>query len=527
MGSITSFDEVIVSYFESVDAGEEVDLDVLLSGYPQHAERLQKFFSNVARVREVVQFGGGTSRKLGVAIGSGDSLGKYTVEEMVGRGAFGCVFRATDQDLDRTVAVRIPLSLDDPDRMLRFRAEATTVAKLDHPRIVTVYEANFSDDLPYIASAFYSGPDLACWLDAQRGPVSGRDAAQFIAELADAVHYAHERGVLHRDIKPSNVLLQPAPGTERTRVKTEGHHCLEQSLKDFVPALTDFGLAKLLGGVQDTRSSQIVGTPLYMAPEQLVSAEASTETDVYSLGVVLYELLTLQVPFPGRSYIEVLDRVRQDHPRSPVELNHRIDFDLATICLKCLEKEGADRYETAGALRDDLLRYSSDRPIHACRTSRLTRFRRWCRKPKRVTDAGTAMYRLQIFVLLWLVLLLLGGMWIGAIGGELVERNIKDVGFISTTLHLPLLALGWFLARGKRWAFWPSTIGSVLMVAIFVVSGTQESVAFEYNYPNAMSKLTTFVALTMGSLWVAALHLFAIPASRHARADREQTQSPK
>ena len=195
-------------------------------------------------------------------------------------------------------------------------------------------------------------------------------AAEVVLRLAEAVEHAHGRGVLHRDLKPSNVMLEGAA---------------EASSGEFplVPRLTDFGLAGLLEPVMaETRSSVVLGTPLYMAPEQLKSSESPrVETDVYGLGMILYELLTLKTPHEANGVAELFDVIRGEDAVSPEKHNPRVPRDLAMICLKCLRKDPGDRYRTPGELADDLGRYLAGEAVEACPLPRRVRFARWARRP--------------------------------------------------------------------------------------------------------------------------------------------------
>jgi len=307
---------------------------------------------------------------------AGKRLGRFELLRELGRGGLGVVFLARDPVLKRLVALKIPRgdSLPGADARARFQREAQAAARLTHPHIVPVFEIGEVGPVSYIASAYVPGRSLAEWLRAQTSPVPIRDAAQLIAELADAMQYAHVQGVLHRDLKPANVLLEsPAPDA----ALLAGNVATTLSGK-----ITDFGLAKLLDQVgHDTRSGVIVGTPAYMSPEQaegLVN-ELGPATDIYSLGVILFELLAGEPPFRGKSDAATLARVVQGKTLSLRAARADVPRDLEAICLKCLEPKPGDRYTTAGELADDLQRFcrgeaTSARPLTA--GQRLTRWTR-------------------------------------------------------------------------------------------------------------------------------------------------------
>jgi len=301
------------------------------------------------------------------------TLGKFELIEAVGRGAFGTVYRARDTQLQRIVAVKVPrsgqLSTDDDED--RFVREARNAAQLQHPGIVPVYEVGRTDLFPYIVSEFVEGVTLADTLTART--FSFRESAQLVAQVASALQHAHDQGVVHRDLKPSNIMLT-----------TDGS-----------PRVMDFGLAKRdAGEISITIEGQVLGTPAYMSPEQ-ASGQAHVvdgRSDVYSLGVLLFELLTRELPFRGNQRM-LLHQVLHDEPRAPRTLNDRISKDLETITLKAMAKEPARRYSTAEGIAGDLRRYLTGEPIHARPVGRAERVWRWCRRNPVVAGlaAGVAL----------------------------------------------------------------------------------------------------------------------------------------
>ena len=288
-------------------------------------------------------------------------LGDYELLEEIGRGGQGIVYRARQKSLNRTVALKV-IGLGQwatKAHLKRFRLEAEAAASLEHPCIVPIYEVGERDGACYFSMGLVEGGQLDAV--AKREPMPIRHAAELIAKLARTVHYAHERGILHRDIKPGNILLD---------AKGEPH-------------LTDFGLARLVETESTvTRTLEVLGTPSYMAPEQAVgnNAAISSATDVYGLGAVLYQLLTGHPPFAGGTTFETVRLVLDTEPRQPRLLNPKVDRDLATICLKCLEKDPQRRYSSALALAEDLERWLKHEPIRARRTGLFTRGRKWVRR---------------------------------------------------------------------------------------------------------------------------------------------------
>ncbi|MGC2627239.1 MAG: protein kinase [Candidatus Udaeobacter sp.] len=288
-------------------------------------------------------------------------FGDYELLEEIGRGGQGVVFRARQKSLNRTVALKV-IGLGQwasKAHIRRFRLEAEAAASLDHPCIVPIYEVGERDGSCYFSMKFVEGGQLDEVV--KRTPMSIRQAAKLIAKVAGTVHYAHEHGILHRDIKPGNILLD---------VKGEPH-------------LTDFGLARLLESESSvTHTLEVLGTPSYMAPEQAVgnNAAISKVTDVYGLGAVLYQLLTGHPPFAGGATYETIKLLLETEPRPPRLWNRKVDRDLSTICLKCLEKDPMRRYSSALALAEDLEHWLSHEPIQARRTGTFSRGKKWVRR---------------------------------------------------------------------------------------------------------------------------------------------------
>ncbi len=290
-------------------------------------------------------------------------FGRFSIVRELGRGGFGVVFLAEDPVLGRQVALKVPRPevLVTPEVRRRFLREAEAASRLDHPHIVPVYEVGEEGPICYIASAYCEGPTLAQWLRLQTGSVPVRLATRLVAVLSAAVAHAHERGILHRDLKPSNILLQRSDGSPSARDEV----CHELG---FVPRICDFGLAKLLDQVsQETRSGVPIGSPEYMAPEQAAGRlrEQGPATDVYALGVILYELLTGRPPHRGETDLETLRLVTDQDPPSPRALRPGLPRDLETIALKCLEKRPARRYSSASELAADLQRFLDGKPVGA------------------------------------------------------------------------------------------------------------------------------------------------------------------
>jgi len=324
-------------------------------------------------------------------------FGDFELLETLGRGGMGVVYRARQVKLGRVVALKMILAGEfaSESDVRRFHAEAEAAANLDHPYIVPIYEVGTHEGRHYFSMKLVEGGTLARQI---RGFVDDpRRAARLVAQVASAVHYAHQHGILHRDLKPGNILLD----------------------LDGQPHVTDFGLARRVAldtpgepgslaegpthGVAGasrmaedsslTLTGQLLGTPSYMAPEQAagIGKQLSIAADVYSLGAILYELLTGQPPFVADTPLATLQQVRESEPRRPSTINRRINRDLETICLKCLEKDPQKRYASAGALAEDLARWLEDRSILARPVGQTAKLWRWCRRKPLVASLVAAL----------------------------------------------------------------------------------------------------------------------------------------
>jgi serine/threonine-protein kinase len=336
----------------------------------------------------------------------------YKVEEAVGRGGMGIVYRARHLRLNRLVALKMLLFGAGATRqeLARFQREAQAVAKLQHPNIVQVYDVGDNDGRSYFTMEYLANGSLARKLGGT--PQPARQAARLVATLAEAAQAAHQRGVVHRDLKPANVLLG----------------------EDGTPKVTDFGLASQQDdGAGLTQTGIPIGTPSYMAPEQARGRPDAVgpAVDIYALGAILYELLTGRPPFRAATATETVQQVIFQDPAPPSRLNDQVPRDLETICLKCLRKDPQRRYATASALLEDLQRFDRNEPITARAPGALERAVKWVRRHPTYTAVALAC-------LLIAILLLCGGLWLvvqQAHRRNGVESDLKELARLQASAH--------------------------------------------------------------------------------------------
>jgi serine/threonine protein kinase/WD40 repeat protein len=366
------------------EEGETPQLEEYLRRFPELARDLRLHFEVHAALRADREWAATVPKAKGSAVVDRPVLPGYEVLGELGRGGMGIVYRARQIGLNRLVAVKMILTGGHagPQEVARFRREAEAVAQLQHPHIVQIYEVGESEGRPYLALEYVDGGNLD---HATRHlPQPAEASARFVEALARAMHYAHQRGVIHRDLKPANILL--AVDSSQLSVVSNEKRTLSTDNWQLTttPKITDFGLAKLLGpsATGPTLTGELLGTPSYMAPEQAQGkiAEIGPATDIWALGVILYELLTGHPPFQADSALETLVQVRFQEPVSPSRLQPKLPRDVVTICLACLQKDPRKRYASAEKLAEDLRRFLDGKPIGARPVGRTERVLRWCRR---------------------------------------------------------------------------------------------------------------------------------------------------
>lgn len=357
-----SLDAIIARYLQAVEAGKPPDRQALLAAHPSLAREIEAFLDDHARMQHMAE---PLTLPLAHPPEAGDRIryfGDYELRTEIARGGMGVIYQARQITLDRVVAVKMLLAGPhaSADETKRFRAEAEAAARLDHPAIVPIYEVGEHDGRQYLAMRYIEGVDLARRM--RDHPLPPKEAARHVADVAAAIHHAHGRGVLHRDLKPSNVIVD---------VQGKVH-------------VTDFGLAKRVDVDRDlTTTGEVLGTPCYMPPEQAAgSKDVSVRSDVYSLGAILYALVTGRPPFQAETTLGTLRQVLEPHvePAAPRTLNPAVPRDLETIVVKSLRKDPRARYASAAALAEDLERFLRDEPILARPAGVAERLLRWCRR---------------------------------------------------------------------------------------------------------------------------------------------------
>lgn len=472
-----------------------VELSEFARRFPQFAQRLERQLSlheaiqavkDASRnTQETLAFKAPTPVVLGLA--PGQQLGRYLVRRLIGAGGFGVVYLATDTHLNRDVALKIPRVDDLPEvQQKRFLQEAELAASLEHPHLVAVYDAGEIDEVSYIASAFCPGKNLAQYLRDRGQPCDVRMAIEIAALLADAMHHAHERGVVHRDLKPSNVMLTSKPCGDLP----------------FTPQITDFGLAKLgEQRMRETSTSLVMGTPLYMAPEQYRGrGPTGVHTDVYALGIILYEMATGKPPYDGDNYFAVANAVVRGQVVSPQRINPDVSRDLAAIILQCIEREPDHRYANCAELARDLRLALAGRRVSIRRPNTWERFVQWANERQRIYDAGAVACWLAVCMVIWMVT--------ANIGAEFVFPNSTDVqkadlaaehvtaAVIIVTTVLPLFLAGVAMLRDKVWGIYLGILLAAIPVVMTVLSISEDPVVHKTVYgDNFLARFLVFTLI--------------------------------
>jgi len=424
--SITELDDIASEYQRRLDAGEPADLDEFVQQHPKYAQKLSARFATANAGGNTEKFhepslrddsahgitGSPGSLPPTKAFGSDDEqladdilplgpFGDYEILKQVARGGMGIVYLARQISLNRIVALKTIRHgrSTSPKEIERFHKEARSAAVLHHPNIAPVYEIGVVNGQHYFTMEYVEGRSLADLISDR--PLNEATAAEYLSGIARTVEYAHQQKIVHRDLKPSNVLITA----------------------DGQPCITDFGVAAAVERTQpDAGRREVVGTPSFMSPEQslAVNGAASPAADIYSLGAILFALLTGRPPFQAETAQEALELVRTCDPVNPRSLNANIPLDLETICLKCLRKEPHRRYATAGDLADDLTRYLNGQPIAARPIGRVGRLWRACRRNPAVASLMLGSAFLAVALIVGLTY---ANVWLNRLNSDLVNSN--------------------------------------------------------------------------------------------------------
>ncbi len=438
-------------------------------------------------------------------LGAGQQLRGYRIRSPLGAGAFGVVYLADDTNNQLPVALKVPRPevLVNEEELSRFKDEAIAIAKLDHPGVVKLLRYNMDSVPPFIATQWCDGPSLAKWL-ADRPNVRNdqsylREVSELIAQVADALHYVHQQGISHRDLKPDNILLdRQFNNNPRTDSTTDD----QPSLADFTPRISDFGLSKLTGSQStETQSSLIVGTPIYMAPEQLEGLQNEEQlahsdrvaSDIYSLGVILFELLTGQPPIAGGNYYEVLRKIRTSSAPRARKISSKIPRDLDRICAICLQQNPAARYSSAADVASDLRLFSNGQPVTGKKIGVLNKYKFWHHRRDWLSIAGWYTLTYCVLIGLWFSVTCIAIAFFDVVPMESYFRMAPTaVVVLTSSLIIPGI-FGWLCLHGKLWAAW---IG-LLMNIPKVVSAFSGMIGMPLSFQAYYAKYSPYLSFTV------------------------------
>lgn len=415
---------------------------------------------------------------------AGQRVAHFNIRSLLGHGAFGVVYLADDTIQDRPVALKLPRLevLCNPAKRKRFSTEAELAKQFDHPGIVEIYQYETEGPTPYIASAWCDGGDLGKWKTQQMAHGNYRPpwehVVELLAEVADAVHYAHQQGVTHRDLKPANILL--CRRLDQTSDQRSG-------LASFRPQVTDFGLAKLNDpSIGDASSSLLVGTPIYMAPELFNRASDKLAdpalADIYSLGAILFETLSGSSPIRGETYFEVLSSIQNESAFRLSQVRKDLPPELSIICDICLHKNPVARYESAARLAEDLRRCLAGKPVTGKTIQAIDRGKFWFGRKDWYSIAGWFAIGSQSLVTTWLVLSDFFKVVFGVLTMQEYLAILPQLVLIAATTSLSMILLGAFTIKRRRWAAWGGVVLSAFNLSAPISAFFNEPLIFNEVY---------------------------------------------
>ena len=391
---------------------------------------------------------------------AGQMIAQYRIRARLGAGAFGVVYLADDTAHNRPVAIKLPRPevLLDESKRERFLTESNLISQLSHPGITEVFEAGFDGPTPFIATEWCNGPDLSVWLADRQSeglPLpTWQEAVEFVAAVADAVDHAHQRGIAHRDLKPANILLSYSAAQDP----------VVANLSHYSPKVVDFGLAKLTDPMlSTTASSLLVGTPIYMAPELIadsvtVQKNSDIAADIYSLGVILFELLTGRPPVAGDTYFEILKNIRTA-PRLRLSVFRKgVPRQLEKICATCLSRNPAARYASSESLALDLRRIVAGQPMQVRPISLFKRYQFWHANQDWLQTSGRFSLSYCVLPMAWFVPTAISFAFFAVVSSKSYSQMLPmAIGIFVFSLLIPAIFAA-FCLKGERWAAWAGAL---------------------------------------------------------------------
>ena len=448
----------------------------------------------------------------------GQTIAQYRIRTRLGAGSFGVVYLADDIINHRPVAIKLPrpeVLLDDEKRA-RFLTESNLISQLSHPGIIEVFETGIDGPTPFIATEWCNGPDLSVWLAERQQdnlPLPAwQEAAEFVAAVADAVDHAHQRGIAHRDLKPANVLLSYSAEQDAGGA----------NLSDYSPKVVDFGLAKLTDPIlSTTASSLLVGTPIYMAPELIadsvsVQKDSGFAADIYSLGVILFELLAGNSPVTGNTYFEVLKNIRTA-PRLRLSVFRKgLPRQLEKICATCLSRNPGARYASAESLASDLRRVVGGQSMQGRPVSPFKRYQFWHANQDWLQTAGWFSLSYCVLLMAWFGPTAIAFAFFSVVPISAYTQMIPmAIGVFVFSLLLPAIFAALCL-NGKRWAAWAGALINLPKVASSLPGMFGAPLSFRAYYENYSPYLcfTVHLFIFICATSQLLLYLFAIQSFR-------------